>query len=124
MNSSYNDPDLHKKICKKMAQQTRVIYQMNTRNDENDLTQKQFVNAYEREMDQIVEDCNDIITQYKTQLERSNKQDEQEQEIKKISDRVQKEKDASKKEFTQLKNKVEEREKKISQDYEVHYSFY
>lgn len=62
-----NNPELHKKICKKMAQLTRVIYQMNTRNDENDLTLKQFISAYEKEMDDIVDESNKIITKYKDQ---------------------------------------------------------
>ena len=118
MNSSYSDPELHKKICKKMAQLTRVIYQMNTRNDENELTLKQFISAYEKEMDTIVEESNGIISKFKTQLEKSNKQSDFEQEIRKMADQVQREKDQSKKEFEALKRKVEDREKKISADYE------
>lgn len=119
MSSGYTDPELHKKICKKMAQLTRVIYQMNTRNDENDLTLKQFIAAYEKEMDLLVDESNNIISKYKIQLEKSNKQDELEQEIKKITDEVTRQKDISKKEFNNLKNKVEDREKKLSQDYET-----
>jgi len=119
MSSGYTDPELHKKICKKMAQLTRVIYQMNTRNDENDLTLKQFIAAYEKEMDLLVDESNNIISKYKIQLEKSNKQDELELEIKKITDEVTRQKDISKKEFNNLKNKVEDREKKLSQDYET-----
>jgi hypothetical protein len=119
MNSGYSDPELHKKICKKMAQLTRVIYQMNTRNDENDLTLKQFITAYEKEMDTLVEEANAVIGKFKVQLEKSNKQDELEATVQKISDQVQKDKDSAKREFGSLKQKVDEREKKMSHDYEV-----
>jgi hypothetical protein len=119
MNSGYSDPELHKKICKKMAQLTRVIYQMNTRNDENDLTLKQFITAYEKEMDTLVEEANTVIGKFKVQLEKSNKQDELEATVQKISDQVQKDKDSARREFSTLKQKVDEREKKMSHDYEV-----
>ena len=92
---------------------------MNTRNDENDLTLKQFIAAYEKEMDLLVDESNNIISKYKVQLDKSNKQDELEAEVKKITDEVQRQKDQSKKEFGFLKQKVDEREKKLSQDYET-----
>lgn len=118
MNSGYSDPELHKKICKKMAQLTRVIYQMNTRNDENDLTLKQFIAAYEKEMDALVEEANTQINRYKTQLDKSNKQGELEAEVRKIMAEVQRDKDYSKKEFNSLKQKFEERERKMNADFE------
>jgi len=82
-----------------MAQLTKVIYQMNSKNDENDLMLKQYITAYEKEMDQIVNECNNIISKYKDQIDNGNKQDEFNFEIKRIQTTIDREKDMSKREF-------------------------
>jgi hypothetical protein len=39
--------DLHLKMCKKVAQLTRVIFYLNTKNDDYESNLKAVVNAYE-----------------------------------------------------------------------------
>lgn len=48
-------PDLHHKMSKKIAQLTRVIFYLNSKNDENDHNIKNIVKCYENEMDKMVD---------------------------------------------------------------------
>jgi len=45
--------DLHKKMSKKIAQLTRVIYQLNTKNDDHELELQQQAMTYENDIDQV-----------------------------------------------------------------------
>ena len=47
---------LHLKMCKKVAQLTRVIFYLNTKNDEYENNLKSVVNAYEQELDSPIKD--------------------------------------------------------------------
>jgi hypothetical protein len=48
--------ELHHKMCKKVAQLTRVIFYLNTKNDEYESNLKAVVNAYENELDNTVKE--------------------------------------------------------------------
>eukprot|EP00397_Hematodinium_sp_SG-2012_P002485 GEMP01002492.1.p1 GENE.GEMP01002492.1~~GEMP01002492.1.p1 ORF type:complete len:1041 (+),score=304.97 GEMP01002492.1:325-3447(+) len=51
------------KMSKKIAQLTKVIFHLNTKNDENELHIKAVTNAYEQEVDAIVRDANARVQQ-------------------------------------------------------------
>lgn len=46
-----NFTELHHRMCKKVAQLTKVIFFLNTKNDEYESNLKSVVMAYEHEMD-------------------------------------------------------------------------
>lgn len=46
--------ELHHKMCKKVAQLTRVIFYLNTKNDDYENNIKAVVNAYENELDNSI----------------------------------------------------------------------
>ena len=48
--------ELHLKMCKKVAQLTRVIFYLNTKNDDYENNLKAVVNAYEHELDTTIKD--------------------------------------------------------------------
>lgn len=50
--------ELHHKMCKKVAQLTKVIFYLNTKNDEYESNLKAVVNAYESELDNTVKEVN------------------------------------------------------------------
>ena len=49
-------PELHSKLCKKVAQLTKVIYHLNTRNEDNDAKLQQQQADYEAEIASLLED--------------------------------------------------------------------
>lgn len=50
------DNDLHHKMCKKVAQLTKVIFYLNTKNDDYESNLKAVVNAYELELDTVIKE--------------------------------------------------------------------
>ena len=59
MKNNKGFPDLHHKMSKKVARLTRVIFILNTKNDENDLTMKVMKKAYENELTKLCGRAND-----------------------------------------------------------------
>lgn len=49
-------PELHSKLCKKVAQLTKVIYHLNTRNEDNDAKLQQMQADYEAEIASLLEE--------------------------------------------------------------------
>ena len=112
-------PELQHKMSKKVAQLTKVIFHLNTKNDENDFNLKNIINAYEQEMDNVVENANRIIQRYKESAEKSSVVDEIEREFKGFKDKVEHEKTQSVVEFNNYKKKIEEKEKTSMKDAET-----
>lgn len=60
--------DLHLKMSKKIAQLTKVIYALNTKNDEHEEEIDSLREAHEEEVQHVVTETRDKIAQYKGQL--------------------------------------------------------
>ncbi len=56
---------LHHKMSKKVAQLTKVIYLLNTRNDENEWEMQRVEEAYEKELDACVKECQQKVERFK-----------------------------------------------------------
>ncbi|XP_015242062.1 PREDICTED: protein FAM184A-like isoform X2 [Cyprinodon variegatus] len=61
-------PDLHLKMSKKIAQLTKVIYALNTKNDEHEEEIESLKEAHEDEVQHIVTETRDKIMQYKSKM--------------------------------------------------------
>ena len=46
-------PDFHHKMSKKIAQLTKVIYQLNTKNDDHTFQLQELSNTYENEIEEV-----------------------------------------------------------------------
>ncbi|XP_031686395.1 protein FAM184A isoform X2 [Oncorhynchus kisutch] len=60
--------DLHLKMSKKIAQLTKVIYALNTKNDEHEDEMESLREAHEDEVQHIVTETHDKIMQYKSKM--------------------------------------------------------
>uniref|UniRef100_A0A674P5U1 Family with sequence similarity 184 member A n=1 Tax=Takifugu rubripes TaxID=31033 RepID=A0A674P5U1_TAKRU len=60
--------DLHLKMSKKIAQLTKVIYALNTKNDEHEAAIATLKEAHEEEVQQILSETREKILQYKTKI--------------------------------------------------------
>nr|XP_012377649.2 protein FAM184A isoform X6 [Dasypus novemcinctus] len=60
--------DLHLKMSKKIAQLTKVIYALNTKNDEHESAIQAFKDAHEEEIQQILAETREKILQYKSKV--------------------------------------------------------
>lgn len=117
-------PDLHHKMSKKIAQLTKVIFHLNTKNDENEHNLRNVISAYEQEMDTVVDNANRIIQRYKDSADKSSAMDEMELEFKQFKDRIEHEKTQSVMEFNNFKRKLEEKDKGGQRDAEAKLATY
>ena len=56
-------------MSKKIAQLTKVIFHLHTKNEENKSFKTALTNAYEKEINTILNDCNQVIDKYRNALE-------------------------------------------------------
>lgn len=62
--------ETHHKMSKKIAQLTKVIFHLHSKNEENSSYHTALSNAYEKEIETILRDANNIINRQKEALER------------------------------------------------------
>ena len=62
-------PDLHHKMSKKVAQLTKVIYHLNTRNEDFQSELKSAQRSHAGEVEEILQDAADKINAFKKKLE-------------------------------------------------------
>ncbi|XP_064367458.1 protein FAM184B isoform X6 [Dromaius novaehollandiae] len=61
--------EVHVKMCKKIAQLTKVIYALNTKNDEHEASIQALKDAHEEEIQHILAETRKTILQYKSKVE-------------------------------------------------------
>lgn len=62
-------PDVHLKMSKKIAQLTKVIYHLNTKNDDHDLEISKLNERHQGEIQQILRDAAAKVNQFKGMLD-------------------------------------------------------
>nr|XP_033785807.1 protein FAM184B isoform X2 [Geotrypetes seraphini] len=60
--------EIHMKMCKKIAQLTKVIYALNSKNDELEANIQALKEAHQEEIDQIISETREEILQYKNKV--------------------------------------------------------
>jgi 5,10-methylenetetrahydrofolate reductase len=53
--------DVHHKMSKKIAQLTKVIFHLHSKNEENSQYQNSLTGAYEREIETILREANTVV---------------------------------------------------------------
>ena len=103
-----NYSEIHNRMSKKIAQLTKVIYHLHTKNEENKSYVQALNNAHDKEIDNILKDANRIVGKYKGALEKQKKQEESKQDDLKV---IMQEKLESQGQFKEYKAQVAENEK-------------
>ncbi len=78
------DPELLDRTCKKISQLTRVIYLLNTRNDESDALIKSILKTYDLELENMRKEANEVIKGYKKQMDKIKENSNLEGKVKEI----------------------------------------
>ena len=79
--------DVHHKMSKKIAQLTKVIFHLHSKNEENVQYQNSLTGAYEKEIEIILKEANSIISRQKEALEKARDQAGIKAMIKDVEDR-------------------------------------
>lgn len=69
-----NHSEIHNRMSKKIAQLTKVIYHLHTKNEENKSFSNALTKAHDKEIENILKDANRIVGKYKDALEKSKDQ--------------------------------------------------
>lgn len=119
--NNHISPDLHVKVCKKVAQLTKVIYALNTKSDEQDAIINSLKENYEKDIKKIMYESKNKILQFKDQCQKFV---EKEKEFDKISCLLKESNEEKKRLENQLKEVVDVyklSERQLKNDYETKY---
>uniref|UniRef100_A0A8C5EZW9 Family with sequence similarity 184 member B n=1 Tax=Gopherus evgoodei TaxID=1825980 RepID=A0A8C5EZW9_9SAUR len=101
--------ELHLQMCKKIAQLTKVIYALNTKNDEQEASIQALKEAHEEEIQRILAETRETILQYKCKV---GEEQELRKHIQTLEDTLEQHtrlKEEALAEFTVCKKQVEEK---------------
>ncbi|KAL0213197.1 hypothetical protein RCL1_006823 [Eukaryota sp. TZLM3-RCL] len=101
--------DLKFKVNKKIAQLTKVIYQLHTQHADRDDEASQISRRYEAEMATVISDATQRIAAFKTMLDSTNEQNRTEELLQSLTDKHEKEKNQFLAEFDQFKKNSQEK---------------
>lgn len=109
-------------LCKKIAQLTRVIFHLNTKNDEYESNLRAVVAAYEDELEGLIATYNSTVSRLKESINQNNKSSEFKTQLKDFQSRIEIDKQKSFSEFSSYKRKVEDQETKNKSEIEKYKS--
>lgn len=111
-------PDIHHKMSKKIAQLTKVIYLLNTKNEDHQAELDAMTASHQSEVQQILRDATAKISKFKESVETRQNQVNQEALLEKLTKKHDAEKQQAMKEFQTFKSKATEKEAKIVREYQ------
>ncbi|XP_012942605.1 protein FAM184A [Aplysia californica] len=109
--------DMHLKMSKKIAQLTKVIYALNTKNDENETVLQALREQHEEEIQQILADTKQKVAVYKDRLDEES---DHQATIEALQTRIaehQSQQAAIEEQFSQYKINIREKQEKEREDY-------
>ena len=110
-------PDLHHKMSKKIAMLTKVIYHLNTKNEDHQLELENVTSNHQAEIQQILKDASSRIAKFKEVLENQKASVNQDAKLEKLQKKHDLEKQQAMLELQALKKKMVEKEANLSNDY-------
>ena len=110
-------PDLHLKMSKKIAQLTKVIYHLNTRNEDFSIDLKAEKQSHANEVEEILQDAADKINKFKSQLAKAKQNSATANALKKLRKQHEEERDEAMGEFSKYKERVQKREDSLRKEF-------
>uniref|UniRef100_A0A0G4IF48 Protein FAM184A/B N-terminal domain-containing protein n=1 Tax=Chromera velia CCMP2878 TaxID=1169474 RepID=A0A0G4IF48_9ALVE len=104
-------------MSKKIAQLTKVIFHLNTKNDENESYVQAITDSYEQEAEMVVKDANLKLQKALEIIEKLKSDRQNSKELENMKQHYEIEKQAAVKDFGHYKKICEERERKIHQQW-------
>ncbi|KAG2388100.1 hypothetical protein C9374_000950 [Naegleria lovaniensis] len=111
-------PDFHHKMSKKIAQLTKVIYHLNTKNDDHEFQLNSLADAYESEIEDIIRDTTAKLAMFREQIEKKNNDTKITDIVKTLTSKHNQERQKAMDEFEEFKRKAKEREEILKREYE------
>lgn len=109
--------ETHHKMSKKIAQLTKVIFHLHTKNEENHLFQASLTSVHEKEMEQILKEANDIILKQRSEIDKARNNQDLKEKIKKLENDHIAERKQSQRDFDVYKQAQAEKEAQLEKEY-------
>jgi hypothetical protein len=110
-------PDLHLKMSKKIAQLTKVIYALNTKNDEHDAFVESLKNSHEEELHQLIAETKSRIGSFESRLGVVSEQKSKIEMLESIVSQEKLQKEEALAEFEILKRQHEDKQSQLREQY-------
>ena len=110
-------PDLHLKMSKKIAQLTKVIYHLNTRNEDFSIDLKAEKQSHASEVEEILQDAANKINKFKAQLAKAKQNSATANALKKLRKQHEEEREEAMGEFAKYKERVQKREDSLRREF-------
>jgi hypothetical protein len=110
--------DVHHKMSKKIAQLTKVIFHLHSKNEENSLFHSSLSGAYEKEIETILREANTVVARQRDALEKAKEGAKVKEMIKEAEERHGQERRETQKQFEEYKVKVKDREGQVEREYQ------
>ncbi len=105
-------------MSKKIAQLTKVIFHLHSKNEENGQFQASLIGAYEKEIETILREANTVVARQKDALEKAREQANVKAMIREVEERHTAERKETQKQFEEYKGKVKDREGQVEKEYQ------
>lgn len=114
--------DLIDKMCRKISQLTRVVYILNTKNDEHESLINAIAISYENEMTNMTNEFNFQMKKMKQHVEKLKERKNLENKIKEINDKYNNQVKSFTTDFDGMRKEVKEKHKKMKDEYNDKYN--
>ena len=114
--------DLIDKMCRKISQLTRVVYILNTKNDEHESLINAIAISYENEMSNMTNEFNFQMKKMKQNLDKVKEKKNLENKIKEINEKYNNQVKSFTTDFDGMRKEVKEKHKKMKDEYNDKYN--
>jgi hypothetical protein len=109
--------ETHHKMSKKIAQLTKVIFHLHSKNEEHLQFSTSLTNTHEKEMEIILKEANEIISKQKNEISKAKENNKLAEKIKELEkEHIQERKD-SQREYEVYKQAIDEKEAHLDKQY-------
>ena len=105
--------ETHHKMSKKIAQLTKVIFHLHSKNEENSAMHTSIQNAYEKEIETLLNSSNSIISKQRDVITKAQEGDAWKAKIRDLENQHIKEKEDSQRQFEQYKTALQAKEHEL-----------
>ena len=116
-----SDPEAVDRMCKKISQLTRVIYLLNTKNDESNALIKSLYKTYDKEMETLRKNANETIKNLQKKIEKGKDTSLVDAKVKEIRKKYDDSCIAFMNAMDKFKRDVKKNEDKLKQEYDDKY---
>ena len=122
MSGNQTQAHLIDKMCRKIAQLTRVVYILNTKNDDNESITEAIITGYDEVMQKHARESNEAVKKMKSRLDKVQQATSVSDKVNAINEKYEQSVNGFNVEYDRLKKEVQKKQKSINDEYQEKYN--